>query len=251
MRATRTMRGLLAVLAGIAVGLGAVAYAATPESPTPGSAPKAERSQGVASLPKPKITMHPEKLSTSANAKFSFAVRAGKPRFQCKLDGRPWSPCQAPVSFSKLAAGSHSFSVRSVGARKKHSKTARFRWQVLEPKDFSITPRLGSLSPLFPGAPAQALPLTITNPNPVPILVTSISVSANTGPPGCAGAENLILTGASASGASPIQVPANGSVALPGAGGSAPTIGLRDLPVSQDACQGAQFPLAFSGTARG
>src|SRR6478735_8578339 len=74
----RTMRGVLAVLAGIA-GLGAVAYAASPQSPNPGSAPKPERSQGAGSLPKPKITMHPEKLATSTNAKFSFTVRGGKP----------------------------------------------------------------------------------------------------------------------------------------------------------------------------
>lgn len=249
MRATRG--ALIALLAGV-VGLVAVAYAAPKKhSAIPGSTPKSERSQGVASLPKPKITMHPEKLATSTSAKFGFTVRSGKPRFQCKLDGRAWSACQAPVSYSKLAIGSHSFSVRSIGARKKHSRTARFRWQVLEPKDFSIVPQLGSLGTLFPGAPAQSLPLTIANPNSVPILVTSITVSASSSPPGCASAENLILTGASASSASPIQVPANGSISLPGPDGSAPTIGLRDLPVSQDACQGAQFPLSFSGTARG
>lgn len=251
-RTTRTMRGLLAVLAGVAC-LGAVAYAATPHphGPTPGSAPKAERSQGVASLPKPKITMHPDKLATSTNAKFAFTVRSGKPRFQCHLDGRPWSVCQAPVSFSKLAAGSHSFSVRSTGPRGKHSKTARFRWQVLEPKDFSITPQLGGLGALYPGAPAQALPLTLTNPNPVPILITSLQVRATADPPGCGSAENLVLSGSSASSTAPIKVPANGTVSLPAPGATAPSIQLRDLPVSQDACQRAQFPLSFSGTARG
>jgi hypothetical protein len=246
----RTTHGVLAVLAAIA-GLGAVAYAASPRSPNPGSAPTRERSQASGSLPKPKITMHPDKLATSNNAKFGFAVRGGKPRFQCRLDGRPWSTCQAPISYSKLASGSHSFSVRSVGARGKRSKIARFRWQVLEPKNFSITPQLAGLGPLFPGAPAQALPLTISNPNPVPILVTSVQVKATGDPAGCASAANLILAGSSVSSAAPIKVPASGSVSLPAAGASAPSIGLRDLPVSQDACQRAQFPLSFSGTARG
>lgn len=246
----RTMRGMLAMLAGIA-GLGAVAYAATPKSPSPGSAPKTERSQAVASLPKPRITMHPDKLATSTNARFSFTVRAAKPRFQCRLDSRPWSACQAPVSFSKLASGSHGFSVRSAGPRGKHSKTARFRWQVLEPKGFSITPQLGGLAALYPGAPAQALPLTITNPNPVPIFVTSLQVSAAADPPGCGSAENLVLSGSSVSSATPIMVPASGSMSLPTQGASAPSIQLRDLPVSQDACQRAQFPLRFFGTARG
>jgi hypothetical protein len=244
------MRGLLAVLAGVAC-LGAVAYAATPHGQAPDSTAGAERSQGPGSLPKPKITMHPDKLATSTSAKFVFAVRGGKPRFQCRLDGRPpWSACQAPVTFSKLATGAHSFSVRVV-ARGRHGGATRFRWQVLEPKDFSITPQLGGLGALYPGAPAQALPVVITNPNPVPIFVTSLQVRATADPPGCGSAENLILAGASASGTAPIKVPASGSVSLPAAGVAAPSIQLRDLPVSQDACQRAQFPLAFSGAARG
>lgn len=246
----RTIRGVFALLAGI-ICLGAVAYAAVPKSPNPGSAPKPERSQGVESLPKPKITMHPNKLATSTTAKFAFAVRGSKPRFQCKLDGRAWSACQAPTVFSKLAVGSHSFSVRVLAARGRHGKSSRFRWRLLEPMDFSITPQLASLGALYPGAPAQALPLTISNPNPVPILVTSLTASATASPPGCGSAENLVLTGASASSASPIKVPANGSVGLPGLDGSAPAIQLRDLPVNQDACQKGQFPLSFAGTARG
>jgi len=85
----------------------------------------------------------------------------------------------------------------------------------------------------------------------VPILVTSLQVRATADPPGCGSTENLVLSGSSASSAAPIKVPANGSVSLPAPGASAPSIQLRDLPVSQDACQRAQFPLAFSGTARG
>jgi hypothetical protein len=246
----RTMRGTLAVLAGIA-GLGAVAYAAAPQGPTPGSAPKAKRSQGPGSLPRPKITMHPNKLATSTSARFGFAVRGSKPRFQCSLDGRAWSACQSPLVFSKLTVDSHSFSVRTVAARGRHGKAASFRWRVLEPKNFSIQPQLASLGALYPGAPAQALPLAIANPNQVPIFVTGLQVRATADPAGCASAENLILTGSSASNAAPIKVPANGSVGLPAPGISAPSIQLRDLPVNQDACQRTQFPLAFSGTARG
>jgi hypothetical protein len=246
----RATRGVVALLVGI-VGLSAVAYAAVPHGHTSGSAPKAERSQSVASLPKPKITTHPDKLATSTGAKFSFAVRGGKARFQCRLDNRPWTACQAPLSFSKLAIGSHSFSVRVLAARGRHGKASRFRWRVLEPMSFSITPQLAGLGALYPGAPAQALPLTIANPNPVPILITSLQVRAMSDPPGCGSAENLMLSGSSASSASPIKVPAGGSVSLPSPGAAAPSIQLRDLPVNQDACQRSQFPLAFFGTARG
>jgi len=246
----RTTRGVVALLLGIA-GLGAVAYAASPRGEDPGSAPPPERSRGAASLPKPKIAMHPDKVTPSTNARFGFSARGRNLRFQCRLDKGPWTACRSPFVAGRLAAGLHGFSVRTAAARGKRGKAARFRWRVLEPKDFSIAPQLGGLRALYPGAPAQALPLVLSNPNPVPIFVTSLQVRATADPAGCASADNLVLSGSSASDAAPIKVPAGGSVSLPAAGASAPAIGLRDLPVSQDACQRAQFPLAFSGKARG
>jgi hypothetical protein len=246
----RTTRGVVALLLGIA-GLGAVAYAASPRGPGPGSAPTPERSQGAASLPKPKITMHPDKVSPSAGARFGFTARGRNPRFQCRLDSRPWAACKSPFVVNRLAVGLHGFSARTVAGRGRHGRAARFRWRVLEPKDFSIVPQLASLRALYPGAPAQALPVLISNPNPVPILVTSLQVRATADPAGCTSADNIVLSGSSASAATPVKVPAGGSVSLPAPGASAPAIQLRDLPVNQDACQRAQFPLAFSGQARG
>jgi hypothetical protein len=246
----RTTRGVLALLVGIAC-LGAVAYASSPRDSHPGSAPMAERSRGSASLPKPKILSHPEKVAPSTSARFTFGAGGRNPRFQCRLDGRRWAACRSPLVLSKLTVGEHGFSVRTAGGRGAHGKAARFRWRVLEPKDFTIVPRLAGLGALYPGAPLQSLPLTIANPHPVPILVTSLQVRATGDPAGCSNTENLILIGASASSSAPIKVPAGGSVSLPAPGVSAPAIGLRDLPINQDACQRTQFPLAFSGTARG
>lgn len=246
----RTMRGVVALLLGVA-SLGAVAYAASPRGSNPGSAPLPERSRGAASLPKPKITMHPDKVAPSTSARFGFSARVRNPRFQCRLDKGPWTACKSPFAANRLAVGLHGFSVRTAAARGKHGKAARFRWRVLEPKDFSIAPQLGGLRALYPGAPAQALPLLLSNPNPVPIFVTSLQVRTAADPAGCASADNLVLSGSSASDTAPIKVPAGGSVSLPAPGVLAPAIQLRDLPVNQDACQRAQFPLAFSGKARG
>ncbi len=247
----RTTRGVLAMLVAV-VGLGAVAYAAAPRGAHPGSTPRLERSRGGgASLPKPKIVRHPDPVSASSSARFSFSARGHRPRFQCRLDKRRWAACRSPFSASRLAAGPHAFSVRSVRGRRGRGRAARFRWRVLEPRDFSIAPRLDGLRALLPGAPAQALPVIISNPNPVPIFVTNLGVRATADPSGCAAAQNLVLSDASASAAAPIEVPANDSVSLPAPGASAPAIQLRDLPVNQDACQHAKFPLAFSGTARG
>jgi hypothetical protein len=240
---------MLVLLLGAVGCLGAVAYAAGPGKPA-GAPPNPERRPG-GQPPRPSITQRPSKMATSASARFAFTDRGRNPRFQCRLDGRGWKACRPPVVFTKLAPGSHVFSVRALDGPGRRSATTRFRWRVLEPKDFSIVPQLSGLSALYPGAPPVALPVTIANPNPVPIFVTSLHATPTANPQGCASAENLALIESSASSAVPLEVPANGSVTLPAPGVSPPAIQLRDLPVDQDACQGARFPLAFSGEARG
>jgi hypothetical protein len=244
----RTAHVVVAVLAGLAT-LGAVAYAAVRQG---GPRPAAGAARvGAGAIPRPTIVQHPERLATSGSVRFGFSARARNPRYRCRLDGRAWKSCRSPVLINGLAAGAHSFSVRTLGIGGRQSRSTRFRWQVLEPMDFSIRPRLDGLSALYPGAPPVQLPLTIVNPNPVPILVTGLRATATADQLGCTRAENLLLTESSASPAAPIKVPAGGSVTLPAPGASAPTIQLRDLPVNQDACQSARFPLAFSGEARG
>lgn len=244
----RTSRGVFALLlAGVAACLGAVAYAAAPGG---SGRPSPSAGQAAAAVPPPTITQHPNKMAVATTARFGFAAKRRKPRFQCRLDGRPWSSCSSPVSLTKLSTGAHSFSVRTLDGGR-HSRATRFRWQILEPQDFSIQPQLSGLSALYPGAAPVPLPLTIANPNPVPILVTGLRATATADPLGCTSAENLELAASSASPTAPIRVPARGSVSLPAPGTSAPTIKLRDLPVNQDACQNARFPLAFSGEARG
>jgi hypothetical protein len=245
MRTTRRVAALLAALVGC---LGAVAYAAAPREPL-APVPPAGRAQPAGGLPRPSITQHPERIAASAAARFGFAARGRGLRFQCRLDGRPWSACRAPVTYSRLSPGAHAFSVRVLGAGGRHGRSARFRWQVLEPKELSILPQLAQLRPLYPGAAPQALPVTISNPNPVPIRVIRLEVAATASPPGCGSAENLVLEAAKLSSAAPLAVPAGGSVSLPAS--LAPAIQLRDLPTSQDACQHATFPLSFSAEARG
>ena len=245
-RATAAPGALLTL--GALIALAAVAYAAVPRD-VPGR--DAKRGSASAPLWRPVISKHPDKVAVSAEARFDFSAGRHARRFRCRLDRLGWRACRAPVAFSRLAPGGHSFAVRALDRRGKRSATARFRWRVLEPKDFAIVPRLEEIGTLYPGAPAVVLPVRIENPNPVPILVTGLRVEATADPPGCARAENLALLPASLSRAAPLRVPAGGSAGLPAVGASAPAIQLRDLPVNQDACQNARFPLAFSGEARG
>ncbi len=221
---------------------------------TRGSAPDASadnRAAGGPRPPRPTIMRHPRARSVSSTAKFSFTARQPGARFLCRLDGSGWRSCRSPVVFARLTTGSHTFSVRALGGRGASSAAARFRWTRLEPKDFSIDPDLSRLAALYPGAPPAPLPLTVSNPNNAPILVVDLRVSVAADPSGCPGADNLALGQSSASPSTPLKVPAGGSAHVPTARVSAPTIQLRDLPFDQDACQGARFPLEFTGSARG
>jgi hypothetical protein len=246
----------LAALVGLATALGAVAYGAArqmPGVPHPAAKPGSKHPAKSHSVrpPRPRLTEHPGKLVTSTTARFAFVGNGANLRFECRLDGARWKICSAPVDLVGLASGSHTFSVRSLNRRGRRSRSTRFRWTLLAPKEFSIVPQLANLRELYPGDPPVPLPLVVSNPNPVPIFVTSLRVSVIADPAGCASATNLSLGHAGASPAAPIEVPAGGSVSLPAPGVAPPTIQLRDLPVNQDTCQNTRFPLEFSGSARG
>jgi hypothetical protein len=120
---------------------------------------------------------------------------------------------------------------------------------VEESTPFSIQ-LAGELEDLHPGYPEQPLPVLVTNPNRSAIEVTSLTVAIAEPPPGCS-AENFTLTPSGASTGAPLQVPAGASVRLPTATVSAPSIGMRDLSVNQDACQGVDVALVFDGEAHG
>jgi len=237
------------VLAAVGGCLAAVGYAAiAPRGGARLDAPAASRL--TAGLPTVRITGHPQMTATSSTARFAFLARGLARRFECKVDSARWRPCTTPAVYRGLRSGSHAFSVR-VRAGTRHGPASSYRWTLLEPRGFSIEPRLGDLPALFPGAAPTQLPLTLSNPNPVPILVTAVSVAIAAEPPGCESGANFQVLPSSASAAAPVLVPAGGSVDLPSEAGSAPAIGLRERPLNQDACQGGRLSLLFDGEARG
>jgi hypothetical protein len=241
------LKALVALVAAIGC-LAAVAYGAM--RPASGSSPSSKRSHLHARgrPPKPRITRHPTRTTLSTNASFRLADRQSEVGFECKLDGAKWHRCESRVGYSDLAVGIHVFYARARGGART-SRPVRFTWKQAQPVGFSIEQQPG-LGPLYPGAPAQPIPVRLTNPNPGPIFVTGLWVSVPIDPAGCASAAHLELTPSTASAAAPIEVPAGSSISLP-AQGTAPMIAMRDLSVSQDACQNAQFPLVFSGDAYG
>lgn len=282
------VRVAIALFAGTAC-LGAVAYAATATggreigiaggqvakgAPHRAAAPQ-DRDERV---PRVRLIEVPAASSTATEAQFRFHVppRAkeaegpsspadpGAPvprrRFQCRLDGGRWSDCDSPHRLAGLAPGAHAFSVRALTRRDRPGPDVGHDWRVAaresvageEPAEgppFSIE-QTGTLAPLLPGDPAQQVALEIGNPNSASIEVTGLTVTVAGAPPAC-GVENFQLTASNASPEAPLVVPADGEVSLPSASISAPSISLLDLPVNQDACQGAELELALSGEARG
>jgi hypothetical protein len=58
----------------------------------------------------------PSGTVTSTSAEFRFSATEPGATFTCSLDGGSWSACASPTSYSGLAAGDHSFSVRATDA---------------------------------------------------------------------------------------------------------------------------------------
>lgn len=270
---SRSRRGTackaLVALIGVTGCLAAVAYAASapnraPGPPSQGSgtvvvsstgllAPTAARASSGSSKrgprpARPRISAHPPKSTLQNSAAFRLSTKQPKVGFECKLDSGKWRGCKPKLSFTGLTLGTHKFYARARSGRR-HSATSTYTWTQAQPVSFAIAQQPG-LGALYPGAPAQSIPLLLTNPNPESIFVTALRASVSGEGPNCPSAENLELLPAAIPAAAPIQVPANGSVSLP-AQGPSPTISMRDLPVSQDACQGTQFTFALSGEAHG
>jgi hypothetical protein len=193
-----------------------------------------------------RIVGHPPAVSGSTTARFRM-IAAGDPELRCRLDSRPAQPCPANVTYRGLGAGDHRF---YVAAREKGRRAVRadFGWRVLEPEPFEVEPRPGSVGPLYPGGEPVPIRVVISNPNEVAITLTGLRVTASGGGAGCPPKANVALTAPDLSEAN-LRIPANGSLVLPNAKVEAPTIRLRELGVNQDACQGAEFDLSFSGSA--
>jgi hypothetical protein len=218
--------------------------------------------------PRPSLIEVPPSVGVNPDSQFRFHVAprervpgpaASRPAppaarwrpFECRLDGAGWEACSSPHVLVGLPPGTHSFAVRALNRREAFGRSTHYRWTQLEAMEFTIDPLFGSPPELMPGDPPQQLAVRITNPNPATIEVTALTVSVVPDRPACAADPNFAITPSGLSPAAPLGIPAGGSATLPTATAAAPTLALRDLPVDQNACQGASLHLLFSGEARG
>ncbi len=203
-------------------------------------------------LPTPYVTKHLADPAGSTSATFAFSDRLSHASFRCKLDGRPWRRCASPIHYSRLRPIEHHFYVyvHANTPSDIRSRVVRFNWNAItqvSSENFSIS--VGVIGSLYPGAVPVPIPLTLSNPNGVPIVVTRLTVVVTSSPAGCSSSTNVRLTQSSLSSMNPVLIEANSSLRLPAKGVAAPMIQLLDLPVNQDACKNAAFPLTVTGSA--
>jgi hypothetical protein len=213
-------------------------------------------------------------------------ARPGNPlQYECRLDETGWEDCESPTVLRDLGPGRHSFEVRATNGAGRSGSAAAREWRVVKrarveeaepvpevpaPPDVPAVPAepeeppppggseltieadTSALEPLFPGKPAQPLPVTVVNPNSAPVFVTSLTFAIESEEPGCDAETNFEAIPAGVSSELPLKVPANGSALLAAASSIAPPqIAMRELPSSQDVCQGATLQLDFEAQAHG
>jgi hypothetical protein len=255
----------------VLIALGALVGSAVAYAQIKSGEPKVQRRVGEDAMrnpsyqppPRPRFVEVPDAPAIGSATQFRFHVvqratrRERQPgpsaprRFECRLDGGDWDECGSPRRLRGLRPGDHTFAVRALNRQGRHGPAMQHRWSQLAPQEFLVEPLSASPGELMPGEPAQPLPVRIVNPNEAAIVVTSVTVGVSGEVPGCPADPNFELIPAGVSAATPLSVPAGGSVSLPTAEVSAPAIALRELPWSQDACQGIEIPLVFSGQAHG
>ena len=99
---------------------------AASQNPSPSVPAEATRVQTI-------LDKHPRKRTSRRSARFVFHASGPQADFRCKLDDRPFSPCDSPRVYRNLESGRHVFRVVAVDESGKATSTPRvFRWRVLE-----------------------------------------------------------------------------------------------------------------------
>ena len=84
--------------------------------------------------PETAITSQPASATTATAASFGFTASESGSTFSCKLDSGSWGSCTSPASYSGLAVGQHTFSVRATDKAANTDPTpATYAWTVEAP----------------------------------------------------------------------------------------------------------------------
>ena len=95
----------------------------------------------------PRITGGPQAPTSATSATFSFTGETGA-RFSCSIDAKAFATCTSPKTYSSLALGGHSISVKQTSSSGQTSTAAVRRWTVIE---------VPCAKPTFSGAPTSTV----------------------------------------------------------------------------------------------
>jgi hypothetical protein len=83
--------------------------------------------------PDTEITKQPKRKTTKRKAKLKFSSSEAGSTFECKLDKKPFKPCESPFKKKVKAGKKHKFLVRATDATGNTDPTpAKAKWKVLE-----------------------------------------------------------------------------------------------------------------------
>ena len=81
--------------------------------------------------PDTSISTKPPAITASTAAEFTFGATENPSSFECKLDNGAYDVCTSPKSYTGLANGDHTFSVRATdGARNVDASPAAYSWTI-------------------------------------------------------------------------------------------------------------------------
>jgi hypothetical protein len=81
--------------------------------------------------PNTRIDKAPPRKTFNRIARFRFSSTEAGSRFECKLDGRRYRPCQSPTTYNKVSRRKHTFQVRAIDlAGNVDATPAIFKWRV-------------------------------------------------------------------------------------------------------------------------
>jgi hypothetical protein len=80
----------------------------------------------------PSIGSAPPRSTTTTNATFSFSYSEAGVAFGCQFDGGVFVPCTSPTSYTRLAAGAHTFAVHAIDPAGNVGGAASYGWHVLD-----------------------------------------------------------------------------------------------------------------------
>lgn len=106
-------------------------------------------SQLDTAAPQTTITSGPSGITRSTSASFGFSSSEAGSTFECKLDGGAFASCSSPKSYTALANGSHTFSIRAKDPAGNVDATPAARaWTVdaIKPTVSGMSPRHASIT---------------------------------------------------------------------------------------------------------